>query len=152
MALASFRSAKSVTALSESPVFLHQYSSITAAIAGLANNERERKRVRRHLQELWQKYFEVGRVVYWQTDVVNIFREHAPCLKERQYRHRSNNVIAGNKALGLGYPVSEVNWSEPESGWSIPFAMQRVGACEDEAQIGAEQIKAICRRENFAQA
>jgi len=152
MALASFKSAKSVTALSESPLFGHQYSSITAAISGLANNDWELRHVQRVLQEFWQKYFKVGRVIHWQTDVVNVFREYAPCLRERQYRHKANNVIRGNKALGLGYPLSEVNWADPQSGWSVPFLMRRIGACEDEALCGAEQIKALCERAEFAKA
>jgi hypothetical protein len=41
MALASYQAAKSVVALSKSPVFHHQFSSVTKAISGLVNNERE---------------------------------------------------------------------------------------------------------------
>jgi hypothetical protein len=112
MALASFRDAKSVVALSKSPVFHHRYSSISKAIASLAKNEHELKRVRKVFREQQLKYFPVRARNYFQTDVVNIFREHSPCLKARQYRHKANNVIFGNKPLGIGYPLSLVNLAD----------------------------------------
>jgi len=149
MALASCRDAKSVVALSKSPVFHHQYSSITKAIANLANDEGELKRVRKLFKEQWLKYFPVKERSYFQTDVVNIFREHSPCLKERQYRHKANNVIAGNQPIGIGYPLSLVNIANFPSGWSLPFELKRVRSNEDETEVAAEQIKAICESEEF---
>ena len=149
MALASFRDAESVVALSKSPVFHHQYSSISKAIAGLAKNEHELKRVRKLFRAQQLKYFPVRARNYFQTDVVNIFREHAPCLKARQYRHKANNVIGGNKPLGIGYPLSLVNIADFESGWSLPFELQRVESNEDEVEVGAAQIKAICGSAEF---
>jgi len=150
MALASYREAKSVVALSKSPVFHHQYSSITKAIANLANDERELGRVRKWFKEQWLEYFPVSSVNYFQTDVVNIFREHAPCLKGRQYRHKANNVIGGNKPLGIGYGLSLVNLADFASSWSAPFDVRRVKANEDEMEVAAEQIKEICESEKFA--
>ena len=151
MALASFRDARSVVALSKSPVFHHQYSSISQAIANLAKDERELKRVRKLFQAQWLKYFPLSSVNYFQTDVVNIFREHSPTLKGRQYRHKANNVIAGNKPLGIGFPLSLVNLADFESRWSIPFSWQRVGSNEDEIEVAAKQMKAICEREEFVE-
>ncbi len=43
MALASYKSAKSVVQLSESPVFHYQYSSITDAVSNLARTDSEPK-------------------------------------------------------------------------------------------------------------
>lgn len=149
MALASFRDAKSVVALSKSPVFHHRYSSISKAIAGLAKNEHELKRVRTVFREQQLKYFPVRARNYFQTDVVNIFREHSPCLKARQYRHKANNVIFGNKPLGIGYPLSLVNLADFESSWSLPFDLKRVESNEDEIEVGAAQIKTICRSAEF---
>ncbi len=149
MALASFRQAKSVVALSNSPVFHHQYSSISKAIAGLAKTEHELKRVRKLFRGQQLKYFPLGARNYFQTDVVNIFREHAPCLKARQYRHKANNVISGNKPLGIGYGLSLVNIADFESGWSLPFDLKRVKSNEDEVEVGAAQITAICASEEF---
>ena len=151
MALASFRDAKSVVALSKSPIFHHQYSSISQAIANLAKDERELKKVRQLFQAQWLKYFPLSEVNYLQTDVVNIFREHAPCLKGRQYRHKANNMIAGNQPIGIGFPLSLVNLADFSSSWSIPFSLARVKHCEDEIEVAAEQIKAICEREEFVE-
>ena len=150
MAVASYREARSVVAVSKSPVFHHQYSSITKAISNLAKDERELGRVQKLFKGQWLEYFPLSSVNYFQTDVVNIFREHAPCLKGRQYRHKANNVISGNKPLGIGYPLSLVNIADCLSSWSLPFSLQRVKANEDEIEVAAEQIKAICESEKFA--
>lgn len=149
MALASYEDAKSVVALSKSPVFHHQYSSMNKAISNLATNERELKRVRKVFREHRLEYFPIGLRNYLQTDVVNIFREHSPCLKGRQYRHKANNVIYGNKPLGVGYPLSLVNLADIESSWSLPFDLKRVGSNEDEIEVAAEQMRAICESEEF---
>ena len=152
MALASCRDASSVVALSKSPVFHHQFSSITKAIANLAKDERELKRIKERFQEQWLKYFPLSSVNYLQIDVVNVFREYAPCLKGRQYRHMANNVIGGNKPLGFGYGLSVVNLADFGSSWSLPFSMHRVKSNEDEVEEGAKQNasrKAIC--EEFAE-
>ncbi len=149
-ALASYRDAKSVVALSKSPIFYHQFSSITKAITNLAKDERELKRVDRIFKHQWLEYFPIKAVNYWQTDVVNIFREHAPCLKGRQYRNKANNVITGNKPLGIGYPLSSVNRADFASRWSVPFDLRRVKSNEDEVEVVAEQIKVICESEKFA--
>jgi hypothetical protein len=126
MALASFKDAKSVVALSKSPVFHHQFSSVFKAIDALATNEHEFKRVRKLFREQWLEYFSRRERNYFQTDVVNIFREHSPCLKERTFRHKANNVIFGNKPLGIGYPLSLVNIADFSSSWSLPFDLKRV--------------------------
>lgn len=150
MALASYEPAKSVTGLSESPFFHHQYSSVTDAISEPAGNERDLKRVRRLLAEHQLKYFPKRRVNHFQSDVVNVFREYGPCLRDRQYRHKANNVIRANKPIGIGYALAEVNIAELESGWSVPFNVRRVRSGEDEIEVGAAQIKAICERAEFA--
>jgi len=149
MAVASFRDAKSVVELSKSPVFHHQYSSVFKAIDALAKNAHELQRVRKFLREQQLKYFPLKARNYLQTDVVNIFRHHSPCLKGRQYRHKANNVIAGNQPLGIGYPLSLVNLADFESSWSIPFEVRRVGAKEDEVEVAAAQIKELCESAEF---
>lgn len=138
-----------MVALSKSPVFHHQYSSISKAIANLAHHHQELKRVRRWFKEHWKKYFPIRARNYLQTDVVNLFREYAPSLADRQYRHKANNVIKGNKPLGIGYGLSSVNLADFESSWSLPFELRRVNSSEDEIEVGAEQIKAICSAQEF---
>lgn len=150
MALASFQSAKSVVALSRSPLFHRQYSSVHKAIAGLALDKWSLKKVLDQLQHQWLEYFPVRGRNYWQTDVVNIFRQHSPCLRERQYRHKANNVIRGNKPIGIGYGLSSLNLADFESSWSVPFELRRIKPDEDEIKVGARQIRAVCQRPEFA--
>ena len=149
MALASYTDAESVVGLSKSPGFHHEFSFIFKAIDALAKNEPELKRVCRMLRRHWLKYFPLSERNYFQTDVVNIFRQHSPCLKERTFRHKANNVIAGNQPLGIGYGLSLVNSADFESRWSLPFDLQRGGSSEDEIEVAAEQIKRICGSEEF---
>lgn len=151
MALASYRDAKSVVALSKSPIYHHEFSSIFKAIDALAKDKCEFKRVRKLLRKKWLKYFPMSERNHFQTDVVNIFRPFSPSLKDRQYRHKANNVIVGNQPLGIGYPLSLVNIADFESSWSIPFDLRRVNSNEDESLVAAEQIKAICELEEFVQ-
>lgn len=150
MALASFQSAKSVTALSKSPLFHHQYSSITAAISNLAKDEREFQRVRKLFRQFWLEYFPITSVNHFQLDVVNIFRPHSECLKDLQYRYKANNRIAGNKPLGVGYPLSSVNIADFQSSWSVPLELRRVKSVEDAIEVGAEQLRALCKLKEFA--
>ena len=149
MAVASYRDAKSVVGLSKSPVFHHQFSSISKAIINLVRNKHELKRVRKLFREHQLKYFPLNARNYLQTDVVNIFREHSPCLKGRAFRHKANNVIAGNQPLGIGYGFSFVNLADFESSWSLPFDLRRIGSDEDEILVAVEQIKAICESAEF---
>jgi hypothetical protein len=88
-------------------------------------------------------------LVYLQTDVVNIFPEYSLCLEGRQYRHKANQVIAGNQPLGIGFGLSFVNLADFESSWSLPYSVQRIGAKEDEILVAVEQIKRICESEEF---
>jgi hypothetical protein len=102
-AVASYRDTQSVVALSKSPVFHHQFSSVSQAIANLAKHKHELKRIRKLFREHQLKYFPLRERNYFQTDVVNIFPEYSPCLKGRQYRHQANPVIAGNQPVGIGF-------------------------------------------------
>ena len=149
MAVASYRDAKSVVGLSKSPVFHHQFSSISKAIINLVRNKHELKRVRKLFREHQLKYFPIKTRNYLQTDVVNIFRSFSPCLKGRAFRHKANNVIAGNQPLGIGYGFSFVNLADFESSWSLPFDLRRIGSDEDEILVAVEQIKAICESAEF---
>lgn len=149
MALASYRDAGSVVGLSKSPVFHHEFSSVFKATDALAKDKHEFGRVRKVFRRQWLKYFPRREKNYLQTDVVNIFREHSPCLPERQYRHKANKVIAGNQPLGIGYGLSLVNLANFESGWSLPFDLERVSFQADEIEVAARQIKAICQSEEF---
>jgi hypothetical protein len=148
-ALASFRDAKSVVGLSNSPVFHHQFSSISKAMTSLAKNHQELKFIRQLFRQHRLKYFPLGARNYLQTDVVNLFRPHSPCLKDRQYRHQANNVIAGNQPIGIGFGFSFVNLADFPSSWSLPYSVERVSSNEDEIEVAVEQMKRICESEEF---
>ena len=82
MALASYKSAKSVVQLSESPLYHYQYSSLTDAISNLAKTESERAARRESLQRLFLERFGVQPARDWQADGVSLLREHSKCLKD----------------------------------------------------------------------
>jgi hypothetical protein len=105
--------------------------------------------VRKLFREHRLQYFPVKARNYFQTDVVNIFRQYSPCLKGRQYRHKANQVIAGNQPIGIGYGLSFVNLADFPSSWSLPFDLRRIGSSEDEILVAVEQIKRICESEEF---
>jgi hypothetical protein len=124
---------------------------VSKAIASLAKNQKELHRMRQLLREHRLKYFPVSARNYLQTDVVNLFREHSPCVQGRQYRHKANHVIAGNQPIGIGFGLSFVNVADFQSRWSLPFSVQRIGEQEDEIVVAVEQIKAICESKEFAE-
>ena len=73
MAVASYREARSVVAVSKSPVFHHQYSSITKAIGNLAKDERELGRVQKLFKEQWIEYFTLSSVNYFLFSFIHLF-------------------------------------------------------------------------------
>jgi hypothetical protein len=149
MALASFTSAKSVVALSESPVFQFQYSTICDVVSNFAKTSRELKEKRRTLQALFLARFGQRRVYDFQTDGVSIFREHSPCLANRRHCYKANQVVKGQKPIGIGYRYSFVNVADVESGWSLPFEIEKLDVEKNAATMAAEQIIGICRRKEF---
>jgi len=149
MALASFKSAKSVVGLSESPVYHYQYSSISEAISNLARTSGEREERRKSLQRLFLEHFEMKPIIDWQSDGVSLFREHSRCLKDLQFVHKANTVIRGNKPIGIGYPLLFINLADFENKWSLPFEVEIVGKETDYVSLAGQKMTAICRREEF---
>ncbi len=151
MAVASFKSAKSVVQLSESPVFHYQYSSITDAVTNLAKTSTERDERRQSCQQLFLERFEVTPVIDWQTDGVSLFREHSRCLKDLQFVYKANTVIRGNKPIGIGYPLLFINLADFANKWSLPYEVEIVGQETDYVSLAAEKFGSICGREEFQQ-
>ncbi len=149
LAVASFKSAKSVVQLSESPVFHFQFSSISDAVTNLAKNDSERDERRQSLQKLFLERFELKSIIDWQTDGVSLFREHAKCLKDLQFVHRANTVICGNKPIGIGYPLLFINLADFTNKWSLPFEVEIVGKETDYVSLAAKKFLEICRRKEF---
>lgn len=149
MALSSDCRAKSVVALSESPLFHYQYSSICDAIAHLSKDALSLAKVQDVIQALCLPYVKKQAVTHFQTDGVNLFRQHSPCLEGRHYVYKANNVIPGNKPLGIGYSYSFVNWADLPHSWSLPFGVNRVGATDHVVSMGARQITQIAQSDAF---
>lgn len=151
MALASYKAAKSVVGLSESPVFHYQYSSISEAVSNLAKTSRERDERRQSLQRLCLERFEFKSVIDWQSDGVSLFREHSKCLKDLQFVHKANTVIRGNKPIGIGYPLLFINLADFENRWSLPFEVEIVGKQTDYVSLAGRKMVELCNREEFNQ-
>ena len=149
MALASCTDANSVVSLSESHFFQHQYSSLTDAISHLAYYETDRKLRRQQVQQFCLKYLPQRESYDLHSDGLSLFREHSPCLKERGYVHKANNVVPGNKPVGVGYQYSLVNLGVPESSWSLLFDSQRVKPAEDLLTVSAAQMVRLCTDEQL---
>ena len=149
MALASFTDATSVVSLSLSPLFQHQYSSLTDAITHLAYYDADRKLRRQQIQQLCLKYLPQRESFAFHSDGLSLFREHSPCLKERGYVHKANNVVPGNKPVGVGYQYSLVNLGVPESSGSLLFDSRRVKPAEDLLTVSAAQMVRLCSDERL---
>lgn len=149
MALASFKSAKSVVGLSESPVYHYQYSSISETISNLARTSAERDEHRQSLQRLFLERFERKPIIDWQSDAVSLFREHSKCLKDLQFVHKANTVIRGNKPIGIGYPLLFVNLADFENKWSLPFEVEIVGKETDYVSLAGRKMIELCGRDEF---
>lgn len=142
MALSSYQKADSLVQLSESPFFHYQFSSIFKAIHELAATKSVYDYAKQQILGLCLKYAKPQKRVLLQTDVTPLLKEHSPTLENRQHVKTSNNVIKGNKPLGIGYPLSSINLSV-ESGWSLPLSRGRVPLDQTESSYAVEQIKAL---------
>jgi hypothetical protein len=151
MALASFKAAKSVVGLSESPVYHYQYSSISEAVSKLARTSGERDERRNSLQKLFLARFKFKRIIDWQSDGVSLFREHSKCLKDVQFVYKANTVIRGNKPIGIGYPLLFINVADFENRWSLPFEVEIVGKETDYVSLAGRKMVELCGREEFKQ-
>ena len=151
MALASFKSAKSVVDLSESPVYHYQYTSICDAITNLAKTPKEQVECRQLLQRLFLEHFEMKPIMDWQTDGVPLFREHSKCLNDLQFVHKANTVIRGNKPIGIGYQSLFINLGDLANRWSLPFEAEIVGKETDYVSLAAQKMGELCRREEFVE-
>ena len=150
MALASHEEARSPTELSQSPVFHHQYGSITKAVSELARGPTERAEVQKKAQALFMRYFSMPghaqKHLVFQTDTSPVEKAHSPTLPDRTHIAVPNNVIRGNKPLSIGYEVSFVNLSEEATKWSLPLSAERVGAHQTASEKAHEQWRQLLSR------
>ena len=113
MALASHKT-DSVVSLSESPFYHFQYSSIADAINALCHQEEDYSKVCGLIQQFCLSYHQkpFDGVYHLNSDATTLLKPHSGTLLERSKVHVPNNVIAGNKPLGIGYRASTITLSE----------------------------------------
>jgi len=153
MALSSYETAQSVTALSLSPVYHYQYSSIRDAIAELDIDQEDHESVCRKIQQFclsrgMSKAARLGRFVLFQTDTTPLCKPHSQTLKDRTHVSIPNNVIRGNKPISIGYETSFINWSDASGKWSLPLHIKRVGVNQTACECAVEQLGQIFRDEH----
>ncbi len=143
ISLSSYEGARSVTELSESPLFHHQYSSIRDGVAGIgADSEGQAEAMSRARLLCWSQLDLSGQSrILLQTDASSIVKAHSSCLEDRQYVKINNNVIRKNQPISVGYPVSLVNASVGK--WSLPIDIRRIPSHQSATQCAVEQIGAL---------
>ncbi|MEM6698463.1 MAG: transposase [Bacteroidota bacterium] len=151
ISMSSYSAASSVTELSESPLFHHQYSSIRDAIAGVGQDEAEQSAAMSRIRdlELSQLALQSEDQILLQTDASNIVKAHSTCLADRQYVKINNNVIASNKPISVGYPISLVNASVGVDKWSVPLDIRRIGSDQSATDCAVEQVRELVEQEQL---
>ena len=138
MALGS-QKAESVTALSESPVFRYEYSSISRAVKAISRGPAGLLSFERRVWGMLKGYLDVGQVVCLATDKTVVAKPHSPTLHSRTFVALPNPVFGGAKSLSVGYEYSWVN-VQGEGSWSLPLSAHRIGADKTAAKVAGEQV------------
>jgi len=154
MTLASDTQAQSPVALSLSPVYHYQNTSVSDAITNLADDAESYPAVQQEVRSLVLKYYrpllgESNRVVL-QTDSTSIRKPHSPTLEGRTMIGIPNTVVPGNRPLDIGYEVSYINLSDMDSSWSMPLHIERVGWDETATNRALAQIEVLMEESDLA--
>lgn len=143
MSLASSPSVANPVALSASPFCHYHYSNLTKVLRDWQVSESDfRAFIRQFVPP--PRFFGEGVGYYALThDVTKMLKAHSPCLEDRQYVPTANNVIASNRALGVGYPVSALHLGAGQAGWCPPLALARLGSRDDANTVAVKQIESL---------
>jgi len=130
--------------LSLCPSFHRQWPSAYAAMeAGRQDQE--------WLQEYLCHQVPTQGVQVFALDTTAWPRPQAATLPDRQYVYHPSAAVVGD-AVVVGYPYSVLAWVTKErSSWALPVDIQRVASSSDAIQLGAEQVKALCARQQVEQ-
>jgi len=143
MSLASSPSISHPVELSASPFCHYHYSNLTKVLKYWQVGERDfRSFIRGFLPPARHSATEV-RYYAMTHDVTKMLKAYSPCLKDRQFVPTSNNVIASNRALGVGYPVSALHLGTGQGGWCPPLALDRLGSQDDANALAVNQIASL---------
>ena len=130
LSLSSNRFSGSAVGLSESLLYQYSYSSISQVVSTLSVDKSSHDAIQKTLQELYVSFYGHQDVYVFQTDTSPLEKPHSPKMSDRQYIHVPNQVIPGNKSLGIGHNYSYLNlgYTPPEGGsrWSLPLDIERV--------------------------
>lgn len=144
MSLAGSASVSHPVELSAGPFCHYHYSNLTKVLRDWQVTEADfRAFVRAFVPS--PRFLADGTPYYALThDVTKMLKTHSPCLEDRQYVPVSNNVIASNRAIGVGYPVSALHLGA-EGGWCPPLALQRLGSQADANAVAVEHVTSLLR-------
>lgn len=145
MSLASSPLISHPVALASSPFCHYHYSNLTKVLQHWQVSESDfRAFIRQFVPG--PRFFGEGVRYYALThDVTKMLKAHSPCLKDRQFVPTANNVIASNRALGVGFPVSALHLGTGEAGWCPPLALDRLGPQDDANAVAVKQIESLLR-------
>lgn len=143
MSLSSSES-RSVVGLSESPLYSHSYSSISQCVSGIIADKTDYTQVLSQFQRVWMSYYSPRSHFSLQTDTSPMLKAFSKKLDDRGYVNIANNVIPGNKSLGIGYNYSYINLGYSPVGegsrWSLPLSVERVLLNSDAISTALAQI------------
>lgn len=149
MSLASSPLVTHPVELAASPFCHYHYSNLTKVLRDWQINKSDfRDLIREFLPPV--RFLDSGIGYYALThDVTKMIKAHSPCLEDRQYVPTSNNVIASNRALGVGYPVWALHLGTGQGGWCPPLALRRLGPEDDSNAVAVEQIMSLLQDETL---
>lgn len=145
MSLASSPSVSHPVELAASPFCHYHYSNLTKALLHWEVSESDFRDFIGPFVPAPRFFGEGARYYALTHDVSKMLKAHSPCLKDRQYVPIANNVIASNRALGVGYPVSALHLGAGEAGWCPPLALDRLGPQDDANDVAVKQIESLLR-------
>jgi hypothetical protein len=149
MALSSDCTARSAVELSESPFCHYTYSNFSKILADIAHNEPSFAELVKSIRRLLQPYIPGPRsadgVFFYgfSTDVTTLIKAHSPCLEGRQYVPTSNNLIASNRSIGIGYRASMMHLNVGESHWCPPLSIELLNVESNALEVAIIQIRSL---------
>ena len=150
ISLSSYREGDHFVDSTLSPLYHHQYSSLTASVSlmtaklGKSNTAQQ---VRKLLYKYIGKKSEIEKYYVLQTDTTGMERLYSPKMAGRKVIYNSQNKILSNKPISIGHEVSYINLSK--EGWSIPLSVARLET--NQTAIGAviKQLSTLLGEEDY---
>jgi len=143
MSLASSPSITHPVALALSPFCHYHYSNLPKILRDWQVGEDDFRGLIRFFVP--PPRVEAGGLRYYSFthDVTKMLKAHSPCLEDRQYVPIANSVIASNRALGVGYPVSALHFGAGEAGWCPPLDLRRLCPQDDANEVAIKQVTTL---------